>query len=237
MDYKNHMKIKGFTPTPKFTKKVILVSGFTLVELMVVISIFLLISAVTVFNYTDFRSNVSLQNLTDEIALSIRKAQSYAIGARGLDNAGTVDFNNSYGMHFTIDPSPNKGIQEGSYKSFILFYSADDKNYDANSTGTCGDMITNECRELFNITTTDIIKEIKIDGTTMNAQKASLDIVFKRPDPRAYFCYRASNTSNGNCDNQNISAVSIVVSNGQTSNGEEKTKTISVQNTGQISIQ
>lgn len=211
--------------------------GLTLVELMVVISIFLMITGVTIFQYGTFRSNVSLQNITDDIALSVRKAQSFAIGARGVkNNIGGVDFDKNYGMHFTIDTSPVV-YQEGTNKSFILFSSVD-KKYDYSASGVCGDSTSNECIELFNITTADQIEEIWVDGVQMNAQKASIDVVFRRPDPRAYFCYRSANTdSNGNCDNLNISSVKIVVSNGQTDLTKKKIKTISIQNTGQISVQ
>lgn len=212
-------------------------NGFTLVELMVVISIFLMITAVTIFQYGTFRSNVSLQNLTDDIALSVRKAQSFAIGARGVkNNVGGVDFDKNYGIHFTIDTTPSS-YQEGTNKSFILFSSAD-KKYDYSSSGTCGDSVSNECIELFNITTADKVEEIWVDGVQMNAQKASIDIVFRRPDPRAYFCYRSANTnSNGNCDNQTISSVKIVISNGAANQADIKTKKITIQNTGQISIE
>jgi hypothetical protein len=60
-----------------------------------------------------------------------------------------------------------------------------------------------------------------------------LDIVFVRPNSRAYFCYRTN--VNNDCDSTNISSVSIKISNGQVA-PNEKTKIISVQNTGQISI-
>lgn len=216
----NHNKIKN--------------KAFTLVELMVTIAIFLIITSVTILNYHDFKSKVSLQNLTNDIALSIRKAQSYAIGAKGT-GSGLKDFTNSYGIHFSVNSS-GTGL-DGSNKSFVLFYSLPTiKMYQLVNSGTCADGLNNNCVELFTITGMN-----KIDGIILNngiveiSTSGSLDISFLRPDPRAYFCYRA-NASSGSCDIATISSASIVVSNGLTG-VDKQTKTITVQNTGQISIQ
>lgn len=204
--------------------------GLTLVELMVVISIFLVITSTVIFNYGGFRSNISLQNLTDDIALSIRKAQSFAIGARGVAN----NFSNSYGVHFSLNPS-NSGI-ESSPKSFLMFAkTVANKGYTIGS-GTCG-APSNTCLESFRITSNDTIKSIVLNnGGIPFSNVAYLDIIFTRPDPKAFFCYRTS--INNDCDSisKSISNISIVISNGQVG-AEVKTKTISVQNTGQISIQ
>lgn len=215
--------------------------GLTLVELIVVISIFLIITSVAIFNYGNFNSTVSLQNLTDDIALSIRKAQGFAIGARGVGESigfdKTFTYNNSYGMHFSIDHNP-AGALSGSNKSFLMFaipiQTAVEKKYiDSGDVNVvCNDgTLNNQCIELYNINTIDEVKELWINGY----QKASgsIDIVFTRPDPKASFCYRA--TPNDSCISQ-ISSVDIVISNGQTEDQYRK-KTITIQNTGQISIQ
>ena len=207
--------------------------GLTLIELIVVISIFLVITSTVIFDYGNFKSNVSLQNLTDDIALAIRKAQSFAIGARAVDtSSGTADFSRSYGVHFSTD-STTVGTLDSSTKSFLMF-SADpsNKEYDnSTSTGACGDSTQNNCIEAFNITTSDYIKEIWIDGV-LQSPGATLDIIFSRPNPRAYFCFRP--TMSSSC--VSASYVQVKISNGQLLD-KEKTKIISVQNTGQISIQ
>lgn len=217
-------------------------AGLTLVELMVVISIFMVITGIAIFNYKNFDSSVSLQNLTDDIALAIRKAQSFAIGARGVDSGVTIDFNKSYGVHFTANPSPN-GSLSGSDKSFLMFSvgSNEAKKYVDNSSlnSVCG--TDNNCVELFTILTVDKIKEIRAyvgdELISSNNPTSSIDIIFTRPEPRASLCYRASSNAGSDCV-PSVSSVSIIVSNGRDAQGEvEKTKTISVQNTGQISIQ
>lgn len=192
---------------------------------MVVISIFLVITATAIFNYGTFNSNVSLQNLTDDVALSIRKAQGFAIGARAVGD----NFRNSYGMHFSVDKNPS-GSLSGSNESFLMFSvpTSDPKKYTDNGD-VCGNG-SNQCIELFNITSADNIKELRIDGVSKVA--GSVDIVFTRPNTRAAFCYRAS--MGNSCDS--ASRVDIVISNGQIGD-KERTKIISIQNTGQISIQ
>jgi len=200
--------------------------GLTLIELMVVISIFLVITGVLIFDYGSFRSTVSLQNLTDDIALSIRKAQSFAIGARGVGN----EFNKSYGVHFSTNASVSS--LAASSKSFLMFSAImPSKRYEL-GTGLCGNVSSNKCMELFTIMTFDSVKTIILDGDEKPAS-SYLDIVFTRPDPRAYFCYRTS--VSGECSG-NYSRASIVISNNQIG-AKLKTKTISIQNTGQISIE
>ncbi len=207
--------------------------GLTLVELLVVISIFLVITSTVIFNYGGFRSNISLQNLTDDIALSIRKAQSFAIGARGVNS----NFSNSYGVHFSNIGTSSE--TDSSIKSFLMFSTdASNKGYIDNG-GTCGPASSN-CMESFKINTADVIESITLsDGSNdiSFADGAYLDIIFTRPNPRANFCYRTTDVSSG-CDvfSNPISNVKITISNGQVG-VEKKTRSISVQNTGQISIE
>jgi prepilin-type N-terminal cleavage/methylation domain-containing protein len=213
----------------KNINKIIKNKGLTLIELMVVISIFLVITTTVIFNYGTFNSNVSLQNLTDDVALSIRKAQGFAIGARAVGD----NFRNSYGMHFSVDNNPS-GSLSGSNKSFLMFSvpTSDTKKYTDNGSmsDVCGNN-SNQCMELFNITSADNIKELRIDD--VSKVSGSIDIIFTRPNTRAAFCYRENMGSS--C--KTASKVDIIISNGQTEVGKEKTKTISIQNTGQISIQ
>lgn len=212
----------------KNINRIIKNKGLTLIELIVVISIFLVITTTVIFNYGTFNSNVSLQNLTDDVALSIRKAQGFAIGARAVGD----NFRNSYGMHFSPDKNP-LGSLSGSDKSFLMFSvpTSDPKKYTDNGSmnDVCGNG-SNQCMELFNIMSADNIRELRIDD--VSKVSGSIDIIFTRPNTRAYFCYRA----NASSDCIVASRVDIIISNGQIDD-KERTKTISVQNTGQISIQ
>ena len=82
-------------------QKVELSAGFTLVELLVSISIFAVITAIVLASHSRFSSNISLTNLAYDIALSIREAQSYGLNSR--TDGGT--FGLGYGMRFRTDVS------------------------------------------------------------------------------------------------------------------------------------
>jgi prepilin-type N-terminal cleavage/methylation domain-containing protein len=214
--------------------------GVTLVELMVVIVIFLIMSMVVLFNYSQLRSSTSIQNLADDIALSIRKAQSYAIGVRGSNNS----FGYSYGVHLTASVSLDP--YAGSNKSFVLFTNVNDnKIYDYTSNlGTCGTpSASNECLEVLNITSGDQISEIYINDEDTNPNPVStngdtgvVNIFFKRPNPEPTFCIRSDN---GNINPQDcISDTSISHIRIKISNISDPTsyKWITIWNNGQISV-
>ncbi len=205
--------------------------AFTLVELMVTISIFLILSSIVIFDYSSFRSQVSLQNLTDNIALSIRKAQSFAIGARRAVGQSVVSpFNNSYGIHFSTEGS-TPGSLSGSRKSFLLFSVPSTSTKKSYSTSEVCGTTGNQCLELFDISHADMIESITAIG--FGGTITSLDIVFTRPNPRAEFY-----VNKGTSAMSSVTSASIKVSNGLGSTDSKyKFKTITVQNTGQISIQ
>lgn len=203
--------------------------GVTLVELLVVIFIFVVISGITIFDYGKFRSSLSLQNLADDIALSVRKAQGYAIG---VHSSGT-NFNVGYGVHFTTNPIASD--YSGSNKSFILFTDVDaaqNKMYEYSST--CGGIPSNnnECLEQLNISGADTVSGIKVNGGPSGT--GTIDIVFKRPDPEPKFCYKTSQALTSCTTSGTIADVEIILSsvNGSTTT----TKTVKIANNGQISV-
>lgn len=203
--------------------------GMTLVELMVVISIFTLVTFATIFNYNTYRSSSSIQNLSDDIALAIRKAQSYAIGVYKTSSG----FNYGYGISFSTQNNPSSLLMS-SNKTFVLFTDvSDNKKYNYSSTSSiCGEISsTNECTEIFNITTADEISEIYANDSLIGDSKM-VDVYFKRPNPDAVFCVR--NIGGSSCES-NISNIKIVISS-QEDNEENKSKSIKIWNTGQISV-
>lgn len=215
--------------------------GATLLEMMVVISIFVVISAVTVFNYGQFNSSMSTQNLIDDIALSVRRAQSYAIGVRGVGE----EFIGGYGVHFSTKTLTANEEYKGSNKSFVVFADMPTLNdkYNNELYNGCGNPTSgDECIEVLKILSADEISAIKLYGTnsaliaTLDAstQDSTLDILFKRPDPKPVFCYRAVSTYL-DCSElpNNIVYVEIDVSNNM--GGVLTTRTIKISNSGQIS--
>jgi prepilin-type N-terminal cleavage/methylation domain-containing protein len=213
-------------------------SGMTLVELLVVLAIFMVVTSLTIFDYGSFRTSTSLQNLSDDVALSIRKAQSYAIGAYGSNS----NFSYGYGVHFSTTPAPVTNYQSGSTKSFTIFTDiTGDKMYTYDNTAVCGQpTASNECGELLRVTTADQISNIYLNDDKENNLSpiglgGAVDITFIRPNPNANFCYRTA-VSPSVCDSTTpISHIEIELSNGQTVS--RKIRVIKVWTTGQISTQ
>jgi len=223
--------------------------GFTLVELTVVIAILGIVSSIILFNYNNFNAGVSLENLSQEIALTIRKAQVSTIGISGVNVpdgfGGEVRQFPSYGVHLYL-PANSSSLTEGNKKSFIYFAdlgTPSDKIYNQTDPTNCGESYLstsatspNECLDIMNIVSTDEISGFCLTDSTnsqncyLNSSNSpAIDIAFIRPNPEAYF----NCTINGApCVNSGISSVSIMLKSAMST----KTKTVTVWNTGQISV-
>lgn len=175
-------------------------TGITLIELMVVLAIFAIIMGISLYDYGSFKSHVSIQNLADDIGLSVRRAQSYSIGVHN----SLSSFANGYGIHFATEPGSVP--LAGSNKSFIIFSDiatgqAGNKLYDYNprNDSTLCDATTlgqgSECIDFLNITTNDEVIGLCPNSDSGNCIKGYADIVFQRPDPDAHIC--VFNTNKG----------------------------------------
>src|SRR3954470_23096081 len=71
--------------------------GFTLIEVIIVISIFAIMSGILIANYRKFGGSLDITNLVYDVALSVREAQTYGIAVKS-NTANT--FNVAYGIHF-----------------------------------------------------------------------------------------------------------------------------------------
>lgn len=225
-------------------------SGFSLIELMVTITIFIMITSVTMTNYPRFSNKLSLDLLAQDIALSLRQAQisgSSVLGVRGA--AGQSRVFGAYGIHLE---SPDPVITNKYF--YILF--ADISNllrYDGPLTGQflrdenpeCGiPTMVNECLQKFLVAGANKVRYLcanfidqSLDPQTdwvANCAKqpiAWLDVVFKRPNLDALFYAKKNPTDTSPMTG--VSNVGIVLE----SPGGEYNKTIVVWKTGQISVQ
>lgn len=84
--------------------------GFTLLELIVVMAIFLIITAVVVADIPNFRNKSSLDLIISEVATYIRSAQVYGAAQRGGPVSGST---NVFGINLNTNP--------GSNENFYLF--------------------------------------------------------------------------------------------------------------------
>src|SRR3989338_9771847 len=76
--------------------------GFSLIEMMVVLTIFGIMTAVVLANLPAFRDKTALDLIAQEIATTIRQAQVYGIGTR---SAGSSSNFSAYGIYFNLDPA------------------------------------------------------------------------------------------------------------------------------------
>ena len=153
--------------------------GFTLVELLVTITIFVILTGVVLFNQSQFNSTILLTNLAYDTALTVRQAQTYGINIKGF-NGGTQFV--PYGAHFETGTNN---------KSFILFadilYTDLDKTahpYSSITLSTCD--TAKGCVSRYNIQRGNYISKLEVlnsSGVTSTVNK--LDILFQRPNPDA----------------------------------------------------
>lgn len=205
-------------------------SGLTVIEVVAVIAIFALISTVLFVNFSKFTTNVSLKNLTQEIALMIRKSQTYATGIHNIDGVAVASSAfPAYGMSFSVATSG--GTYAPTNKKFVLFAdvansSGQTNRFYNNDNTRCGDPATGkECVEMFGITSTDKIVQLCTDaGCTTTG---TVNVVFRRPIPDAEICV----VSGSSCGALR-SFLKIVI---ESAKGTQRS--VTVWNTGQIAVE
>ena len=157
-------------------KKIQKNNGMTYVELIVVLSIFSVLSSVAIFNYGAFQDRIDIKNLASDIALKIVEAQKSSInGLLPLAGYNPDTWKPSYGVYFDISVP----------KQFIYFADLDNNNfYNGLSSYT-----TTEYLDKIIITKNNVISNI--DNCSSNPCTPSsinpLSITFQRPDSKADF--------------------------------------------------
>lgn len=199
-------------------------AGFTLMEMVVSITIFTLITVVVLYNHSAFSNNILVTNLAYQVALTLREAQVYGLSSVGKeDTSGITNFKVGYGVHFDTS-------SEDSKKSFVFFSDVtDNKKYD----GDCADSNPNECVENIPITSGNKIEKICIhligdpdeikSCSDVVSELQMVDVVFKRPDTEASIYVENQETP--------INLVEIYVTSTQ-----KRQKKVTVLSSGQISI-
>jgi len=189
--------------------------GFSLIELLVSISILVAISTLILVNQNRFGGTISLSNLAYQVALTIRQAQTYGFSVREAQE-GTGNFTPSFGVHFASN----------SPYTYILFADKNGsgryENYDND-----GNQIPDENFAYFVISGNKSISSfcgIFANGSQKcNPTITSLDILFKRPDPDAII------KSDIVADTYSSARITLKA-------GEGLTRGITVVSTGQIGV-
>lgn len=140
--------------------------GFTLIEMLVVVGVMIVITAVVVANNVKFGGTILLQNLAYDIALSTRESQVYGMSVLRFGS----EFNSPFGVHFDKSITNNK--------LYFIFADVNESNsYDSgeilqSTTITGGYFISGLC-------------VTPVSGPE-DCSPTVLDIIYKHPEPDAY---------------------------------------------------
>ncbi len=190
-----------------------LVSGFTIMELLVTLGIFTMMTSVVLVNYRSFNVNSDFANSVESAYFALREAQVYGVGTRttGVIECGTPpsSFNCAYGVRFVNG--------SGSYDFFV------DKNENRIfDTGAIAEELIQTISLGGGTTVTSLIC-IRSSGTGA-CGASGVNITFKRPSPETFIAEGAFPA------NSNL-GVEVTISNGI------KAAKVVISGAGQMSIQ
>lgn len=188
--------------------------GFTIVELLVSLAIFGIMTTLVMAKYGKFNHNVLLTNLAWDTALVLRTAQTYGMSVTSA-SASANEFQYSYGVYFT----------EGS-NTFVLFadklpLGSPNKLYDDAA----------ELLSTYNIKKGARVSEVCVTTTSETCETTGIDrisVLFKRPDPNAIICY-ASAGGPATCGSQ-YAEITLMAA-------DQSTRKVFVRSNGQISVE
>jgi prepilin-type N-terminal cleavage/methylation domain-containing protein len=149
--------------------------GFTLIELMITITIVVLVTGLIMVQYSSFNNSVLLTDQAYLTAFDIREAQSLAVSVRGQG----AQFREEYGLYF------NKSA--GSNNKYILFQdrgTAVPAQYNYNADPDLDEAVGIPYKVDPRFTITDICGTV---GSIETCNKTSVSISFKRPNFDAVF--------------------------------------------------
>jgi prepilin-type N-terminal cleavage/methylation domain-containing protein len=89
-------------------------AGFTLIEMMVVLVIVSILTTAIVANYGSFRSATVATNMAYEAATTVRQAQLYGLGVRGVLVDSAYEFGGTYGVEFAADMASYSIFRDGA---------------------------------------------------------------------------------------------------------------------------
>ena len=156
-------------------------AGMTYVELIVVLSIFSVISSIVAFNYGAFQSRIDIKNLANDIALKVVEAQKSSLFGKfprpDLQVGLSTTWKPSYGVY--INPATDN-------KSFLYFVDLDQNGGIHNPTCAA---YNDECLEKITITKGNYVSSIDAyyqegnDATKVNL--ADIAVTYSRPSSGA----------------------------------------------------
>lgn len=155
-------------------------AGFTLIEMLVVVAIIALITALAQVSRLQFDRGLFVTNLAYDTALAVREAQVYGADVRNSGGVGASSFAAGYGVYFP-------GSSGSAATQFVLFTDVNNNHaYDA------GDTVLKTYQIQGNDSVTGLCV-YTIASPSACTPVSSLTITFHRPDPSA--CLNGGNVS------------------------------------------
>ncbi len=184
--------------------------GFTLVELVISVGIFAMMTALLVAKYGTFNQGILLTNLAYDVALTVRNAQSYGLNVKSAARDQN-QFAYPYGVHFTKDAD-----------NFVFFNDIHLPN-DPSDPSDFRYSGSNEDITISKMKRSVVISDLCV-GTVLNcAPVSTLDIAFQRPNPDAII-------TGDDAVPHAYGQITILATDGST-------RKIVVRSTGQIAVQ
>lgn len=183
--------------------------------MVTVLSIFMIMTSIVLFNYNKYTNDTILTNMAYEVALSVREAQIYGVSVRKPTGVGSADFDSPYGIHFPL-------VAGGTSSYFLFADGDDDGRYDGDSTCTAG---SGECVIPYTMQRNIKITGLKLKNSTECVDPpivpADIGIVFRRPNPEPVF--------NGETSSYEFAEITLTAPN-------NSVRYVVVSNNGQIYV-
>jgi prepilin-type N-terminal cleavage/methylation domain-containing protein len=186
--------------------------GFTLVEMLVTLSIIAILATVFLGNRTNYSERLSLKNQTYIVALALRQAQVYSLGVKG--NGSPATFNTSYGVHF------DSAYPSNEFRFFT----------DQNGNGAFDSVEPSETMILANgVILSSVCGNNGANCYSTSGSFKKMSITFKRPQSAAIIKFM----TNGGTKTPGVNPPAVINLRSQTG----ILSSIKVESTGGISIQ
>lgn len=188
--------------------------AFSLVELLVSISIISVIMTVVFWNYGGFNDNLAVSGAAQEMAIAIRQAQAYGINVKETGVNSNV-YSSAYGIYFDSSASSNT-----YYRIFVDLDG--DGSYDSGESVEVVNLRNN-------VKITGVCNATTCPPSAPPAGITGLSITFLRPNPDARI----------NFTNNSATIISGPVNSAriQLSSPKNKVVYVSIEVTGQVTIQ
>jgi prepilin-type N-terminal cleavage/methylation domain-containing protein len=194
--------------------------GFTLIELIISIAIFALMTVLLIVKYGTFNDSVLLTNLAYDVAATIRTAQTYGLSVRsGEDSCDNTDdrFKCAYGVRFdTANPKV--------FSIFSIFpvESTDPDEYIDSFSPSNNAVNFQDVDPTYTLKRGAKFSSVCYGVNSCDVYDGELEIVFLRPNPNAILCYQGVCHTGGYAEvfiegtDGSVRSV-VVLSNGQIS--------------------